>query len=393
MEHSKRSHAILSASGSHRWLHCTPSALLEDKFGEKIESEYAKEGTLAHELSELYIKKDILEEITEDVFDAELEKIMSNELFTPDMIDNVIPYIDYIDSQFSASKQENMFAKLMIEQSLDLRDYIPDGFGTADAVIICDGTMQVIDLKYGKGVPVYATHNTQLMIYGLGALSKFGFAYDINTVELTIVQPRIDNISSFKISVDDLLDWATNVLKKAADLAIRGLGDLKAGDWCRFCSVKNRCKALSEEQLEIAKYEFRKPEFLSDDEIADILARTPKLIEWANSICEYANDKAVKANKKWPGYKLVEGTSRRKWLNEDEVVDFILKTCPEYSKDELINEKPKSLTEIEKLFGKAKFRDKLSSIVVKPQGKPILVPDDDKRPALGLQQAQIDFKG
>lgn len=391
-QHSERSHALLSASGANRWLNCTPSARLEDKFGEHKSSVYAEEGTLAHELSELYIRHDVLENISSGEFDVSLERIMSHELFDSEMLDVVPIYVDYVATETRAAQEANPMAITEIEQTLDLTEYVPESFGTADCVIINDDIMEVIDLKYGKGVPVYATHNKQLMLYGLGALCKYDTLFDITKVKLTIVQPRINNISTWEISVAELVDWAINELKPAAQLAFSGKGELNSGDWCKFCSVKNKCKALAEKQLELAKYEFADPEMLSDEEIADVLTKVNQLVEWANSIKDYALKQAIDNKKIWPGFKLVEGTSRRKWLDEDAVAEAIFEKFPEATEDEIFDMKLKSITDIEKLFGKKAVANKLSDVIVKPQGKPTLVPNDDKRQALGIEDAINDFK-
>lgn len=390
--HNTREHALLSASGAGRWLNCTPSAKLEDEYGEKKSSVYAEEGTLAHELSELYLRKDVLETINEQDFDARLEEIMANSLFNEEMLEVVPTYTDYCSAQLAEAKTANPLAVMEIEQKLNLTEYVPDSFGTADCVIINDDLMEVIDLKYGKGVLVYAEWNKQLMLYALGALRKYDAMYDITEVRMTIVQPRINNISSWQISVEELKKWAEEELKPKAQLAFEGKGELNAGDWCRFCAVRNRCRKLYEQQLEIAQHEFAVPELLTDDEIADIVKRTPRLVEWANSIAEYAQNKALNENKQWPGLKLVEGISRRKWLDEDKAVDAIFARFPELSEDEIFNTKLKPITSIEKLVGKTRFVDVLSDVVIKPQGKPTLVPLEDKRPAMGYSQAQMDFK-
>lgn len=390
-EHSKRSHALLSASGAGRWLNCTPSAKLEDEYGEKKSSVYAAEGTLAHELSELYIARDILGQITDQDFDARLEEIMANDLFSEEMLEVIPIYTDYCASQLAEAKTTNQLACMDIEQKLDLTEYVPESFGTADCVIINDDLMEVIDLKYGKGVPVYADWNKQLMLYGLGALRKYDTMYDISEVRLTIVQPRINNISSWQISAEELRKWAEEELRPKAELAFEGKGELSAGDWCRFCAVRNQCRKLYEQQLEVAKHEFADPELLTDEEIAEIVKRTPKLIEWANSIAEYAQTKAVTENKQWPGLKLVEGISRRKWLDEDKASNAISARCPELSEDEIFNMKLKPITSIEKIVGKKRFEEILSDVVIKPQGKPTLVPLEDKRPAMGYDQAKMDF--
>lgn len=391
INHAQRAHAILPASGASRWLACTPSARLEDEYGEKKSSPYAAEGTLAHELAELYLRKDTLRCITEADFEAKLEELMSDELFNEEMLDMVPIYTGYCEEQFIAAKEENLFSEIEIEQKLDLTEYVPESFGTADCIIINDDLMEVIDLKYGKGVPVYADWNKQLMLYGLGALRKYDTMYDISEVRLTIVQPRINNISSWQISAEELRKWAEEELMPKAKMAFEGAGELVAGDHCKFCAVKNKCRKLYEQQLEIAKYEFREPMLLTDDEIVDVIKRTPQLVEWANSIAAYAQELAINEDKKWPGYKLVEGVSRRKWSNEDEAMQIIFARMPELSEDQILNTKLKSITDIEKLVGKKRFAEVLSDIVIKPQGKPTLVPDTDKRPAIGFNQAIEDF--
>ena len=390
-KHSERSHALLSASGAGRWFNCTPSAKLEDEYGEKKSSVYAAEGTLAHELSELYIARDILGSITEQDFDAHLEEVMADDLFNEEMLEVIPIYTDYCAAQLAEAKATNQLACMDIEQKLDLTEYVPESFGTADCVIINDDFMEVIDLKYGKGVLVYADWNKQLMLYGLGALHKYDTMYDIAEVRLTIVQPRINNISSWQISAEELRKWAEEELRPRAELAFEGKGELNAGDWCRFCAVRNQCRKLYEQQLEVAKHEFADPELLTDEEIADIVRRTPKLIEWANSIAEYAQTKAITENKTWPGLKLVESVSRRKWLDEDKASNAIFARCPELSEDEIFSMKLKPIASIERIVGKNRFEEILSDMVIKPQGKPTLVPLEDKRPAMGYDQARMDF--
>lgn len=391
INHSQRDHALLSASGASRWLNCTPSAKLEDEYGEKSTSPYAAEGTLAHELSELYLRKDVLCNINDDEFENELENIMSNELFNDEMLEVVPTYTEYCEDQFIEAKKNNEYAIIEIEQKLDLTEYVPESFGTADCIIISDGLMEVIDLKYGKGIPVYADWNKQLMLYALGALRKYDTMYDINEVRVTICQPRINNISSWQISVEELLRWANSELKPTAEKAFNGEGELNAGDWCRFCAVRNKCKKLYEQQFEIAKHEFAEPQLLTDEEIADIVQRTPKLVEWANSIADYAKKKAIEENKQWPGLKLVEGRSRRKWADEEKALETIFEQFPELDEADVTTTKINGITAIEKLVGKKKFIEKLNNVVVTPQGSPTLVPLQDKRPAIGVQQAKLDF--
>lgn len=389
--HASRAHALLSASTASRWLNCTPSAKLERQYGEKINTVYAQEGTVAHELAELYLRHDLLRSLSDSDFEKGLETIMSNELFSEEMLDTVPIYTDYCTEQFEAAKAGNPYSVAYIEQKLDFSEYVPGGFGTGDYTQISDPLLEIVDLKYGKGVPVYAEWNKQLMLYGLGALRKFDTMYDISEIRLTIVQPRLNNISSWQISVEELLKWAVEELKPKAELAAKGLGELNPGDWCRFCAVKNKCRKLYEQQMEIAKYEFSDPELLTDEEIADVVLRSSQFVKWVNSVVEYAQARAVDENKHWPGLKLVEGVGRRKWIDESQASDIILERFPELTKDSIFNMDLKSITDIEKIVGKKNFTTRLADIVIKVPGKLTLVSEDDKRPAAGIEQAKKDF--
>lgn len=392
-DHHERSHALLSPSGAHRWLNCTPSARLEEKMPPKPTSVYAEEGTLAHELAELFICHDTLGTLSDDEFSDKYEIIMSNKLFNEEMLDMVPIYTDYCTEEYKAAKASNPSAEMFIESKLDISEYVPESFGSADCTIVNDSVMEVVDLKYGKGIPVSAEWNVQEMLYALGMLAKFDMLYDIETVKLTIVQPRLNNISSWSISVKDLMEWATNELKPKAKMAFNGEGELSSGGWCRFCAVKNRCKALYDKQLELAKYDFASPELLTDEQIADVLSRIPQLVEWADSVKAYALDLAVNENKHWPGFKVVEGVSRRKWIdNEDKICNVIYEKFPNATEDDLFDMKLKPITSIEKQFGKKAVAEALSDVIIKPAGKPTLVSEDDKRPALGTEDAINDFK-
>lgn len=391
-KHSERAHALLSASAANRWLNCTPSAKLEEAEGPRESSIYAEEGTLAHELGELYIRHDVLKTIDDQAFSDRFDEIMNNQLFSEEMLDVVPTYVDYCTEQFYEAQSNDSQALMEIEQKLDLTEFVPESFGTADCVIIGGNLIEIIDYKHGKGVPVYAEWNKQLMLYGLGALRKYDMLFDIEEVRITIVQPRINNISSWQISAEDLITWAKNDLVPAAKLAFSGEGELKAGDWCKFCAVKNKCRALYQKNMELAQYDFKNPALLSDEEIADILEKIPAFVEWANSIQTYAQDEAINHGKIWPGFKLVEGVSRRKWLDDDAVAEAIFTKIPEASEDQIYDMKLKTITQIEKIFGKKVVAEQLSDVIVKPQGKPTLVPISDKRPALGAEEAINDFK-
>lgn len=391
-KHSERAHALLSASAANRWIHCNPSAKLEESAGPRESSVYASEGTLAHELCELYLSHDVLSKIDDQAFADRFDEIMSDPLYSEEMLEVVPQYVDYCTEQYKASLSNDEAAIMAVEQKLDLTEYVPGGFGTADCVILGGGTIEVVDYKHGKGVSVYAEWNPQLMLYGLGAMRKFDILYEINTVRVTIVQPRINNISSWEIPASELLHWATEVLAPAAQNAFKGVGEITAGEWCKFCAVKNKCRALAEKNLELAKYDFKDAPLLSDDEIADILKRTPGLVEWANSVQEYAQTEAINNGKAWPGFKLVEGVSRRKWSDEDTVADMILERIPEASEDQIYDMKLKSISAMEKEFGKKVIAEQLSDVIIKPQGKPTLVPLSDKRPAIGIEEAKNDFQ-
>lgn len=391
IKHNEREHALLSASGASRWLNCTPSALLEERFGVKTISVFAEEGTLAHEISELYIRHDVIETCTENEFQDAMAGFISNELFKDEMLDYVQTYVDYCAAQYNERKASGKSVIIEVEQKLDLTDYVPDSFGTADCIIISDGTMEVIDLKYGKGVPVYATHNKQLMLYGIGAVMKYGLIYDITDVHLSIVQPRLNNISTWAISVEELFEWADTELKQKANDAFNGRGELTSGDWCKFCSVKAKCSRLYQDALEIAKDDFKDEiHLLSDNEIANILRKGPVIQDYLESVKEYAQQQAISNNKHWPGFKLVAGRSQRKWIDAEAAMDAIGYRHPECPTEDLFEMKPKTITQIEKMFGKKVFENEFADLVIKPEGAPTLVPEDDKRQA--INQAHEDFK-
>jgi len=374
-------HAILGPSSAKRWMTCTPSARFSEKF-ENTSSEYANEGTAAHEYAEIILSCDTI---------RENEFRETNKYYDGEMEEAVKFYTDIVLEKFHAAKKEDPAAILMLEQKLDLSEYIPEGFGTGDAVIIHNNVLEVIDLKYGKGIPVRAKDNPQLKIYGLGAYGTFSMIYDIDTVITTIIQPRLDSITTDTMSVDELLEWAEKEVKPKAELAWKGEGEYMPGEHCQFCRGKNRCKALADKQLEIAKYEFKDPNILTDDDIVDILNRVDDLTKWASNVKKYALEQSENHGKKWPGYKLVEGRSTRKISDPDKLVKVLSK---EY--DPVLLYKPKEMlgiTALEKLVGKKHFIEVAGKYIVKPPGKPTLVPETDKRPEINTNKsAQADFK-
>jgi len=380
-------HAILSPSAAHRWIACTPSARLEQSFPDS-QSEAAAEGTLAHKLGELLIlqKMDVSANLEKEFAEVYLHKLYSHA-----MHEHCEAYAAFVLERFAEAQTHTPDAKLFLEHHLNLSDYIPEGYGTGDAIIIADDTLDLIDLKYGKGVLVSAEDNKQMMLYGLGALLDFDFMYDIKTVRMTIFQPRIDNFSTFEMSVADLLQWAEDELKPKAKMAFEGIGEYSPGSHCQFCRAKATCKALASYNLQLAKYDFTDPALMTEKDVADVLNRADVFTSWLTAVQEYALTQAVNG-KKWPGYKLVEGRSNRKY--EDEL-DVAIKLREAGFKDVQIYKEPelKGITEMEKIVGKKTFATLLDGLVIKPPGKPTLAPAADKRPEFNsLERAKQDFK-
>ncbi len=367
-------HAILSASGASRWMACTPSARLEQNFENKT-SEYAAEGTLAHELGELKLRKE-LEGLSTRSFNSKVKKIQEDKLYTADMPDYVDMYVETCLERVSEAKAKTPDALFKIEQRLDFSEWVPEGFGTGDFVIIADGTMEVCDLKYGKGVPVSANNNKQMMLYALGAISEFSFLYDIEKVRMTIIQPRLDNISTFEVTVEELLKWAEEYVRPKAELAIKGEGEFCAGDHCRFCRAKAVCEARAEKNLELAKYDFQKPNTLDNNDIAYILSKVDELVNWAGDVKEYALEQALQGEE-FDGYKVVEGRSNRKWSSEDDVAKVLIGQG--FQENMIYTKKLDGITKIESAIGKKEVQRLLGDYIVKPVGKPTLVPITDKR--------------
>ena len=301
-------------------------------------------------------------------------------------------YVEFVLEALEEARQLCSDPKVLIEQRLDFSCYVPDGFGTGDCLIVADKLLHIIDLKYGQGVLVDATENPQMMLYALGALRIFDCLYDIESVSMTIYQLRRENVSTWTIPVTELDDWAERTLKPKAELAYKGEGEYCPGAWCQFCKAAVKCRARAEAKLQLAKYEFTQPPLLSDAEIGDILGKLDDLTKWANEIIAYAQDAAVNHGKEWPGYKLVESRTNRKYTDEDAVIEATHTAgYTDIFKKSLI-----SITEMEKLMGKKTFAEVLGGLVVKPTGKPTLVPASDRRPAItatGAKQDFSDYKG
>ena len=386
---TERKHAILSASGAYRWLACPPSARLEEQFAETT-STYAEEGTLAHGIAEQKLRF-LLKQISAQDYAQALQIFEKNEFYSASMLDYIETYTSIVMEKVNEAKARSADAVVLLEQKLDFSDWVPEGFGTGDVVVISDGVLEIIDLKYGKGVPVAAEDNAQMRLYALGALATFDSLYDIKTVRMTIVQPRLDSISSDEIPAETLYWWADTELIKRAQLAWEGKGEFQAGEHCRFCRARYTCRARAEANLELAKMEFKKPELLTDEEIGEVLKQADELKAWVSDVFDYALVQARDHGKKFPGWKLVEGRSVRQYADEDTVAKKL--TEAGYKEEQIYEKKLWGITAMEKLLGKALFNELLGGLVIKPPGKPTLVPEADKRPEINsIAAAMADFQ-
>ena len=369
-----KGHAVLSASSSERWLHCPPSARLCESYEDKG-SDYAAEGTDAHELCEYKLRKALGMEAQDPTENLTW--------FNEEMSDCANGYAAYVLEQVEAAKQTCADPVVLIEQRVDFSRWVESGYGTADCIIIADGTLQIIDYKHGLGVLVSAEENPQMQCYALGALELFDDIYDIDSVRMTIYQPRRDNVSTYEISKDELYRWADEVLKPTADLAFVGDGNFLCGEWCGFCKAKHDCRARADANMELARYDFKLPPLLTDEEVEEILSRVDDLVAWATDIKDYALQQAI-SGKEWNGWKLVEGRSNRKYTNETAVAGAVTDAGFDPYERKVLG-----VTAMQKLLGKSRFEELLAAYIEKPQGKPTLVPESDKRPAMNT--AKNDF--
>lgn len=376
-------HALLSPSAAHRWMNCTAAPLLEKDVEDKG-STFAEEGTLAH----AYCAKKLKEFLGLSVDEEKAEIAQLDEQYhSGEMDEYTDTYKTIVLEKFNAARAKTKDAQLLVEVKLDFSHYVPDAFGTSDAIIIADGVMEVIDFKYGKGVKVSAVENPQMMIYALGAWDLFNFEYDIRKVRMTIVQPRIDNLSEFELDAADLINWAVDELQPKANEAYAG-GKQKPGNWCQFCKVKANCKALSSMCIE-AQQANPDPRKISKEVMeSTILPLLSTFKTWLTGVEEYSLEQAL-SGVQYQGFKIVEGRSIRKITNPTAVMELLVKEG--FAKESYI--KPtelRSITDLEKLIGKKRFGAICAEYINKPQGKPTLVPESDKRPA--FNQAADDFK-
>ena len=370
-------HSLLSASASHRWLNCPPSARLCEEYEDKP-SEYAQEGTDCHELCAYKVEKALGHRVKDPTENLTY--------YNSEMEDCAEGYCSFVMEQVAEAKKRCADPLVLVEQRLDYSRYvgIEGSFGTGDCVIVSDGLLHIIDYKHGLGVLVSAEKNSQLSCYALGALDLFDGIYDITEVSLAIYQPRRENVSTYTMSKDELLTWADMVLSPTAKLAYDGKGDFKAGDHCQFCKAKANCRKRAEYNLELARYDFEMPSALEDDEVASILAKVDELVSWAGDLKEYALQKALSGTK-FTGFKVVEGRSNRKYTDEDAVARTVEAVGFDPYEKKLLG-----ITAMSQALGKKKFEELLGGFVYKPPGKPALVPESDKRPAMNT--AIEDFK-
>lgn len=378
VDHSTRKHAICSASGAHRWLHCPPSALLETQFPDTT-SEAAKEGTLAHEICEAKLRNYFFtKEFSKRKLTNRLKKLSADPLYQKEMDGHTDAYVDFVKQ---AALSFAHHPSVLIEQKLDLSSIIPAGFGTADCILISGSVIHVIDFKYGKGVPVEAEGNPQMLIYAWGAYSRYSLLYPIDTVRVSIVQPRLDIFSTAEYDLDTVREFSEFVSQKAA-LAVKGGGEFKAGDWCRFCRARKTCRARAEENVKLAGFTDRKPPLITNMEVGEYLRMGKDVARWLSDLEDYALSECL-AGREVDGWKAVEGRSRRDWVDQEKAFAAIIEAgMPE---EMLYETSPLSLAKIEKLMGKKDFADTVGDFVEKSPGKPTLVQESDKRPAISNQ--------
>ncbi|WP_320949446.1 DUF2800 domain-containing protein [Fusobacterium sp.] len=367
-------HALLGPSSAARWIACPPSVKLGEQF-EDVESEYAKEGSLAHEIAELKVRKLIDPGLTSRKFTAAMKKLKDKELYREEMQGYTDEYVEFI--------QEQMYSHLVtphiaVEQRVDFSQYVPDGFGTADCILIANDTLHIIDFKYGKGVPVSVENNAQLLLYALGAYLAYEMIFPIEHIKMSIVQPRLSNIDTWECSLDYLLEFAKIAQEKAA-MALKGEGDFNCGEHCKFCKAKAVCRERANANLELAKYEFKAADQLTLEEIGQILEKAKDLAKWADDLKDYALSESLKGNEV-PGWKAVNGRGSRSFKNTDEAIKVLVDNG--IAEELLFERKYLTLAQIEKTVGKKEFNNLVGDLIVMNVGKPTLVEISDKREAI-----------
>lgn len=393
-------HAKLSASSAHRWLHCPPSVKLAEQFPSQTSS-YAEAGRLAHAIAELKARKYFLEPMSARTYNSRLKKSQEDPYYDKGMEDSTDAYLEVLKETACSFEQAPFVA---LETRVDFSDYVPEGFGTADCIMIGAGTIVIIDYKNGAGVPVEADENPQMMLYALGALQVYAPIYGdtIQRAVLIIVQPNAGGTKTWETTVQTLKSWAGDTVRPAAKLAYNGQGDYCAGDWCRFCPAKAQCSARARQMLEleplvgakpllsVAPGEASKnaPALLSDADVGDVLRRALTLKKWVEDLEEYALSAAL-AGREITGFKAVEGRGSREWTDQDAAFQTLQQRG--VAEALLWERKPCSVAGLEKALGKKAFSEAADGLVLKKPGKPTLVPSSDKRPAYNA--AAIAFGG
>lgn len=377
----EKKHALLSASSSHKWLVCTPSARLEEQFPAKT-SEYMEEGTLAHEIAEFKVRSYFLEAISKTAYTRKLNKLKKSEFFNDEMLRHTDTYLEYIKEE---AMKTNTRPFIAVEQKIDYSKYVPEGFGTADCVLISSDALQIIDFKYGKGVKVEAEDNSQLKLYALAALEQFGIFYNIENIKLSIVQPRIDNISEYMLTKDELVKWGNIIVIPQAQKAFMGLGEFRQGEHCRFCRAKGACEFRAKENIKVVE-EIENSQgsaneacqLLDNTELSEFLTRTEGIEEWIKDLRAYALEQILKGEN-IPGYKAVEGKSNRKIVDLDKAFKILKASGIEEAL--LYERKPLTLTQLEKVIGKKEIAQTIGDFIEKPKGAPTLAKakETDKR--------------
>ena len=392
-------HALLSASGAHKWLVCPPSVRLEQQFENKT-SEYMAEGTLAHAICELKARNYFLEPMTKRKFNSEMKKLKADENYKDEMEGYTEVYLDYLKE---VAMRSGVMPTVAIEMKVDYSKYAKDGFGTADCLILVQKDLYVFDFKYGKGVPVSSEENPQLKLYALGALEVYKWIYPIETIHLCIVQPRLDNISEYVLSRESLEKWGNEVVMPAAEKAYLGLGEYMPGEHCRFCKAKGACSARADKNLKAIE-DFKPLDYnknqkntsldkvakgiLTINEVGTILSQITDVESWVKDLKSYALDCILKGEK-INGWKVVAGRSNRVITDIDKAFKVLVDNGTEEAL--LYERKPLTLTELEKLLGKKEFEKLLSDFIEKPKGAPTLAPENDKRENYKLSSAKEDF--
>lgn len=385
MEDNK-AHAILSASSAHKWLVCTPSARLEEQFPNKT-SEYMQEGTLAHAIAEFKVRSYFLEAISKTAQTRRLNKFKKEEEFQDEMLEHTDTYLNFLKEEALKTNAKPFIA---VEQKVDFSSYVPEGFGTADCIMISGGTLHIIDFKYGKGIKVEAEDNPQMKLYALGAISAYGLFYPLKDIKMSIVQPRIDNISSYEMPKEQLLEWGEKIIKPQAQKAFAGIGDYVQGEHCRFCRAKGACEFRAKENMKVVEeIQSSYNGTITNAELGEMLTKTDGIEQWIKDIKAYALELALKGEQ-IKGWKAVEGKSNRKIIDIDKAFEILESNG--YEEALLYEKVPLTLTKLEKVVGKIKLSEVIGDYIEKPKGAPTLVKESDKREPYRVSAAE-EFGG